>query len=307
MKVRKWLCLTLSLLLVISIPVAVSAHPGKTDGQGGHYDRSTGEYHFHHGYPAHDHYDMDGDGIPDCPYDFDDKTNHNSGSSSGSSSGGSYGGQVIYEKRSVTEATQREKTEDKSGELENNIVSKKEKVKKVPVWIVISLSVVLIILLIYIKWLRNKIKDNLKSYEKEKDLFIKEKDTNEAKIHDKLNSLIDDMEKTYGKDIIKRISGMPEGEDLDKNILPVYVDDTNHKWGSKYTFYLGSPYKYHRSGCRYSYIVDPINAYTINKNHGYSSCQVCHPVTPNTEWVDKYREYRQFLQEHGVQMPGEEN
>ena len=56
----------------------VFAHPGKTDDKGGHTDHSTGEYHYHHGYSAHNHYDMDGDGVVDCPYDFDDKTDHSS-------------------------------------------------------------------------------------------------------------------------------------------------------------------------------------------------------------------------------------
>lgn len=69
------------LLLFAMLPVPVSAHPGKTDSAGGHTDRSTGEYHYHHGYGEHDHYDMDGDGIVDCPYDFDDQTDHDSGSS----------------------------------------------------------------------------------------------------------------------------------------------------------------------------------------------------------------------------------
>lgn len=58
-------------------------HGGRTDAQGGHYDRSTGEYHFHHGYPAHDHYDIDGDGTVDCPYRFDDNTIHKNPNSSG--------------------------------------------------------------------------------------------------------------------------------------------------------------------------------------------------------------------------------
>lgn len=47
----------------------VYAHPGGTDSNGGHYDRSTGEYHYHHGYPAHQHTNGE------CPYDFDDITN----------------------------------------------------------------------------------------------------------------------------------------------------------------------------------------------------------------------------------------
>lgn len=57
------------LLLVLCVTPA-SAHPGRTDSQGGHYNRSTGEYHWHHGMGAHQHYDMDGDGILDCPYTF---------------------------------------------------------------------------------------------------------------------------------------------------------------------------------------------------------------------------------------------
>lgn len=67
-----------ALALCLIFPIVVFAHPGRTDSNGGHYDRSTGEYHYHHGYPAHDHYDMDGDGDADCPYEFDDKTGSSS-------------------------------------------------------------------------------------------------------------------------------------------------------------------------------------------------------------------------------------
>ncbi len=51
--------LCLSLLLI----PAAGAHSGGTDANGGHWDHSTGEYHYHHGYPAHQH----PDGV--CPYD----------------------------------------------------------------------------------------------------------------------------------------------------------------------------------------------------------------------------------------------
>lgn len=76
--------------IMLSLPQTAHAHPGKTDSAGGHTDRSTGEYHYHHGYEAHNHYDMDGDGEEDCPYDFHDKTNHDSGSSDNSSSNNIY-------------------------------------------------------------------------------------------------------------------------------------------------------------------------------------------------------------------------
>lgn len=59
----------------LCLSVIVSAHPGRTDSNGGHFDHGSGGYHYHHGYSAHQHSDMDGDGNLDCPYSFDDKTN----------------------------------------------------------------------------------------------------------------------------------------------------------------------------------------------------------------------------------------
>lgn len=70
--------LPLILLLLFILPVSALAHPGGTDANGGHHDGS--EYHYHHGYPAHQHTN----GV--CPYNFDDKTGANSGGTSGRSS-----------------------------------------------------------------------------------------------------------------------------------------------------------------------------------------------------------------------------
>ena len=67
-----------ALIVLVSLLVSPAyAHPGRTDGQGGHLNHSTGEYHYHHGMSAHDHYDMDGDGIAYCPFNFVDKTDEN--------------------------------------------------------------------------------------------------------------------------------------------------------------------------------------------------------------------------------------
>lgn len=60
--------LALFLLALLLFPSSAYAHPGKTDENGGHYDYSTGEYHYHHGYPAHQHVN----GV--CPYDYKDNT-----------------------------------------------------------------------------------------------------------------------------------------------------------------------------------------------------------------------------------------
>lgn len=65
----KFIAIQFVVLVLSSVfAFAVFSHPGRTDSNGGHYNRSTGEYHYHHGYPAHQHKD----GV--CPYDYDDKT-----------------------------------------------------------------------------------------------------------------------------------------------------------------------------------------------------------------------------------------
>lgn len=65
-------------MIAVIFPLCFSLlfHSGGTDSNGGHTDASTGDYHYHHGYPAHEHKD----GV--CPYDFDDQTGLNSGGAS---------------------------------------------------------------------------------------------------------------------------------------------------------------------------------------------------------------------------------
>lgn len=79
--------LVLLFVLYLFLPITVTAHSGRTDANGGHYD--GGGYHYHHGYPAHSHWDMDGDGLVDCPYNFEDRTGENSGNPSNGASTGS--------------------------------------------------------------------------------------------------------------------------------------------------------------------------------------------------------------------------
>lgn len=58
-------------ILLRSAAVLVSLtflHSGSTDDITGHYDQYTGEYHYHHGYPAHDHSETNADGTINCPY-----------------------------------------------------------------------------------------------------------------------------------------------------------------------------------------------------------------------------------------------
>lgn len=73
-----WFFFPLTILLTLTLLIPTSAHSGKTDSKGGHRDSSTGQYHYHHGYPAHSHYDMDHNGTIDCPYQFKNNTSSSS-------------------------------------------------------------------------------------------------------------------------------------------------------------------------------------------------------------------------------------
>lgn len=71
----KKMLLSFTLLLLILMPITVFAHPGGTDESGGHYKRSTGEYHYHHGYSAHQHENGE------CPYDYEYPSSHSANKS----------------------------------------------------------------------------------------------------------------------------------------------------------------------------------------------------------------------------------
>lgn len=61
---KKIVVLILVVLILFCCISVVYGHSGRTDSSGGHYDKSTGEYHYHHGYSAHEH----PNGF--CPYEI---------------------------------------------------------------------------------------------------------------------------------------------------------------------------------------------------------------------------------------------
>jgi len=59
---KKILFILLICSLFLTFPTVTVAHSGRTDSKGGHYNHATGDYHYHHGYPAHEHTNGN------CPY-----------------------------------------------------------------------------------------------------------------------------------------------------------------------------------------------------------------------------------------------
>ena len=297
------LCI-LSLFLLCTLCISVFAHPGKTDSDGGHWDKSTGEYHWHHGYPAHQHIDLDGDGVLDCPYDFDDQTDHSSRQSS--------------KKKSRSEAEAMGKT----------VVT----TEVIPSW-VYGAFFAFAVLILFLMRKSYKLSERNRQLETEKaraeaqtakteadckkEVERLRAETEEAikkceKIeHQKradylylrqhLSDVTEDVMQICAADVLKNKPVIPDGDYIDGDMLPCSSDDASKKWGQKYTFYIGSrkngAVTIHTGQCQYAYGCQEINAHTINKELSqYHLCRICNPHIPDTNWVKQYIAFVELLE-----------
>ena len=160
---------------MLLIPITASAHPGRTDANGGHWDNSTGEYHYHHGYSAHDHYDMNGDGVIDCPYDFVDRTGSNSGTPSGSKISS-----FAYDDAPAETVT---------------VYKDREVIKKVPYtpswikWIIGILAISTLCLLVGNKWKKQSIQELMRTIENQAEKLKQQEETHKLLISQKNNEM----------------------------------------------------------------------------------------------------------------------
>lgn len=243
MKGKSTIILLVAICLFYCLAITVYAHPGRTDSQGGHYDQGTGEYHYHHGYPAHDHYDMDGDGALDCPYNFEDKTGNNSAGISDNNSG--------YE--NYTHPIQEDMGENGGNRKPSGTQALTEKgIAKMEIWKVCILILVFlgIIAIMYII-IRNQIRDK----ERQKVRYEEKIEKDHAKFCEDLGEINAEMIRKHGTFYLYNLCNTPRGDYIGSDDLPTSQFTYNFKWGEKYTFYLGgnATYnsKYHGSTCRY--------------------------------------------------------
>lgn len=256
--------LSVVLLLLISFSVSVFAHPGRTDSRGGHYDRSTGIYHYHHGYPAHQHTD----GV--CPYDFDDKTNH---SSSGS------GSKTEKEEKPVITYVEPIK---KSKPVINNTTVKN---------IVLIVFISIVILVCIMPFIYMSIKDKINRKREDEERIRKQHEFNEQR---------ELMIQKYGGRPISDFVNIPSDSMIGEDGLPREINAEEY-WGEKYTFYQLNYYnKYHNKQCRHASICSPINAYKLKKQKS-EPCWHCKPKLPDLDWVDEYRKIQEIKKKYDIE------
>lgn len=336
---RKLFSLLLVLSLMLSLSVPAFAHPGKTDANGGHTDRSTGEYHYHHGYPAHQHEDLDGDGILDCPYEFDDKTNHNSGSSS------SAGSVTVYLPTVPTPApkpTPVSSPTPSPGLFESFYQSLTPTHIKLILIFLIAFSLPFLYFFIP-RWVSALKRQQNREYHIDTTInsppcydlpqtsvqpLVPVRPVSGSGIRvDPWDGVVPYKQavkwptaqqrwleekqkytKLYGGKSLYTLSDPPPCCFVGaRDGLPASIRG-DEKWGTEYTFYVSSSGSaFHRPGCRYAAYMRPVNAYVIRycPPHGrvLRPCSVCRPALPDMAWYKEYLRLQSLVKKYDLPVP----
>jgi hypothetical protein len=133
--------ISFALVVLLSIIATYSyAHPGRTDGSGGHINHSTGEYHYHHGYSEHQHYDMDGDGVDDCPRNFKTNTSDKNKDSSSNKNSYSFADEYNSARENQSKVSVKDNNPEKASKKTSSLSSKD---KAIGVAFVLSIACVI--------------------------------------------------------------------------------------------------------------------------------------------------------------------
>lgn len=318
-------------VFLLLIPSIAFAHPGGTDANGGHYDRSTGEYHYHHGYEAHQH----PNGI--CPYDYNDQTGIFSGSSSSEST---YGPSLTL----VSDDYYNDAYQDGRnagydiGYTDGFSDGKKNGHKQANMILVFSLlaASALVITLLLSRYKSrntrkhmqeeeiNRAKEELSSIESHKAKmqetidFLQQQKTNiEQQINERkaekeeleniLRHIV--MQTTYTSDMVQisedgtitsadtpysKENLIPPDVVIGGDGLPAQINAKKH-WGTKFTVYFNpKTHVYHRGSCRHvsPYSCVPEHIFYAHRNG--IPCSICRPDIPDEQWFLDYKKLQKL-------------
>lgn len=265
---RPYKKLVIFLLCAIVCSARVFAHSGRTDANGGH--NSASGYHYHHGYPAHQHTG----GV--CPYDFDDRT----GWSSGEPSSGS---DTSYSRTPNTIPSQNNYTPSSNdGSSHNNTSTKTEQPKDEPSWlqehahdIFFWAAVVFAIIVAYVTIM-------IATHCKNK------------KIQREWNLKREELITFFDGQSARQKANVPEDVGFNSHHWP--IDNPKQRFISN-----ARSNKFHKPTCRYA-AGTPVPWYRLPKH--FTPCKVCKPIRPAyPQWLTDYRNYIQAKKEYKIPDP----
>lgn len=296
----------LLLLFCFLIPVTASAHAGRTDSNGGHTDHSTGEYHFHHGHPAHQHTD----GV--CPYDFDDRTGENSGSSSGGGNADNAGSfdlppdcsEASEELDLIESFSGYDPSYDydkyveylaaiDAGDISSDLSYEDWLYRQENSHSYLGIAAVVLCVLLF-SWpigcsifagvddVRTRIREK-----KEKKVRFQQEQAR--------------YQELYGgktREEIAMMFGMPDIYVIGQNGLP--KEKYAQGWGESLTFYISpSGRAYHRNPTCAKNANIPCHAFRLSWRH---PCGRCRPPVPETSWYGKYQSAMQIVDRYDIRL-----
>lgn len=308
MKKGKWMALVLAVTLCIG---SASAHPGRTDANGGHYNHSTGEYHYHHGYPAHQHTD----GV--CPYDYDDRTGWNSGSSSQEKGLYYLDGTPVERKEEKSIQERLDDMIESGGDSQASNTAEPEQEKpKNQIGGLIALGAFVTIFFVLpllsaiiegISWHREKRKKRVKQ---EPQALPKPKPTKRTPVQPPMRTIskeerehmiqADAYREMCGGRSIRKMAGVPEDVYFDTFDRP----NTLNRDPPEDPFFVYVTKKgesYHLRTCRLAKNASPMNICQAMAE-GKQPCKLCRPMEKLPDFAVRYRELKRIQREYGVYM-----
>lgn len=296
-------------LIIFSLSVSAYAHPGRLDSNGGHYDRSTGEYHYHDGASSGSGSGSNSDS-EDYTYSvfLGPTDNYSSGSSSGSSSSSSGTGNSSYSSDSTTtEATTVADTEE--AQEESIIISLIENLFVLIYFLPPTLILFFVIKKLYVKYkgkrLAKKLKNQIKDIENRK-LQLDKRSAYKLKKNisglrgreDKLDRLYEKILSTnpkeyyeyfLSKNTLASLSGFPNGIYDFSGLL---VDTESDEPYGRFTVYSApESNKIHIvKGCNGALTTHHILYSDLSE---FSFCSKCHPL----EQEEYFKNKKQFIED----------
>lgn len=284
--------------LLLCLPVAV-CHPGRTDENGGHYDHSTGEYHYHHGFPAHRHIN----GI--CPYDFVDRTG------AGSSGGGTVAAEGISPAGDGNSSPVSE-----TGMQETTL----ELFLKAAAGCGI-LFLICAILASAVRWIQvwKTRKTYLPPYQgqrQSKPDGLSDQAKEDFRGDPSVKGADNPGDAAYGVHAVQspgavyrdlyegrsiwELAGVPDGVYFDTQDLP-HTQDCQCEEDPFVVWASANGGSYHRPGCRMAGDAAPVNICLAIRS-GKCACKVCTPMERLPTFVEQYQRLRRIQRDYGIQM-----
>lgn len=270
---------TCAALMALMIGIAY-AHSGNTDANGGHYDRSTGEYHYHHGYPAHSH------AGGKCPYNFKDKTGQNSG------------GQSTGTGTKKATGSQNKKVKTIGDSLSPGVIA--------------AGAGVLAVIIGWNAWNNHKYRQERQREFEERERLRKielarkaaAEEAAERERQRKEEEAINAEKRFYMESDLNVIANVPDKYFIGQHGFPEEKEKGDeYIYGKSLDVYVsnwGRGGCYHRKGCRYAKIIS--NSYDRrHADYNKRACSICNPSPlPDTEWYKEYRKHSIRKKELGL-------